>query len=83
MELEPIVRRLVEIQTQKGLNGAEFALLLGIHAGHWSRVKRGLQKAGREVIDGSLRNFPELSFTYTESLQRNMSNDTEKHEAVA
>jgi hypothetical protein len=83
MQLEPIVQRLVEIQAQKGLNGVEFAQLLGVHAGHWSKVRRGLQKAGRDVIDGALRNFPELSFTYTDSLRKSSITPPETHEAVA
>ena len=83
MELEPIVQRLVEIQKEKGLTGTQFAEKLGVHAGHWSKVRRGIHRAGRGVIDGALRNYPELSFTYTDSLRKNMVSDAIKHEAVA
>lgn len=83
MQLEPMVQRLVEIQAQEGLTGAAFARKLGVHAGHWSKVRRGLEKAGKQIIDGALRNYPELMFIYADGLRKSSTTNALKPEVGA
>lgn len=69
MTPEPLVQRLIDLQSTEGLTGAAMAAKLGIDAGHWSKVRRGLVTAGRDTVDGALRAYPELRHVLAESLQ--------------
>lgn len=58
---EPLVQRLIEIQQEEGLSNGAFAAKLGIDQSMWWRVRCSNQRAGRKVIDGALRSYPEVA----------------------
>lgn len=67
--MSELVRRLVQIQTDRGLSNAEFARMLGVNRAMWSMVRSGSREPGKKVIEGAFRLWPELSFVYAQALQ--------------
>jgi transcriptional regulator with XRE-family HTH domain len=55
-----LIEEIKKLQKLKGLNDKEFSLAIGIDAGHWSKIKRGLSTPGARFINGIARTYPEL-----------------------
>lgn len=72
--MSELVRRLVQIQTDRGLTNAEFARMLGVNRAMWSMVRSGSREPGKKIIEGAFRLWPELSYVYAQALQ--ISTDT-------
>lgn len=66
---EPLVQRLIEIQQAEGLSNGAFAAKLGIDQSMWWRVRCSDQRAGRKVIDGALRSYPDLAILLAQDVQ--------------
>lgn len=72
---DPIIKRLIEIQHEKGMTSTSFAELLGLDKSTWSKVRSGdIQSAGRKILDGALRAFPELAYLHVQMLQQRNNN---------
>lgn len=61
MPIGKFVEKLIEKQEQGGLSGNAFARELRISPAIWSRIRRGLRPAGRQVRDAALVKWPELA----------------------
>lgn len=66
---EPLIQRLIEIQQHERLSNGAFAEKLGIDRSMWWRVRRSNQRAGRKVVDGALRCYPELAPLLAQDVQ--------------
>lgn len=60
MDISPLVGRLIEVQTQRGQSDRQFAAALGVDWSYWSYVRKGKRAAGRKLIEGACRAFPEV-----------------------
>lgn len=78
--MSELVRRLVQIQTDRGLTNAEFAKMLGVNRAMWSMVRSGNREPGKKVIEGAFRLWPELSFVYAQALQISTPTRTDRDE---
>lgn len=84
--MSELVKRLVQIQSEKGLTDTAFAATLGVHRVMWSLTRRGKRQPGKRTIEGAFRQWPELSYVYAQSLQISTGsrvNPDEPKEAVA
>lgn len=60
MDISPLVGRLIEVQTEHGQSDRQFAARLGVDWSYWSYVRKGKRAAGRKLIEGACRAFPEV-----------------------
>lgn len=79
---EPLVQRLIEIQQKEGLGNGAFAAKLGIDQSMWWRVRCSSQRAGRKVVDGALRLYPELAPLLAHAMQISTDHPAEKQGAA-
>lgn len=75
---EPLVQRLIEIQQAEGLSNSAFAAKLGIDQSMWWRVRCSSQRAGRKVIDGALRLYPDLAAMLAHPMQIYKDNNADQ-----
>lgn len=74
--IDPIVAKLRRIQADEQVTDVAFARKLGLSVSMWHRVRSGERNAGRKVIHGALRTYPELAYLLVQSL-------TIRHDDVA
>src|SRR4051812_34304890 len=91
-QLNPVVARLIEIQSERSLGNGELAAMLGLNRSQWWRVKTGSSEPGRRFLEAACATFPELGGVYMETIQQapmmhpSIGNDAttpEKAEALA
>jgi hypothetical protein len=68
IELEPIVVALMERQAKLNLSSGKFSRMMGVTPPYWCNIRQGKQRAGRKLIDGALRAFPDLAYLYVREL---------------
>lgn len=79
---EPLVQRLIEIQQAERLSNGAFAAKLGIDQSMWWRVRCSGQRAGRKVIDGALRLYPDLAPTLACTMQISIGDNADTQGAA-
>jgi hypothetical protein len=67
-QLNPVVARLLEIQSERRLGNGDLAAALGLNRSQWWRVKTGASEPGRRFIEAACAAFPELSGVYMATL---------------
>lgn len=60
MDISPLIKRLVEIQRELDASDRQFAAKLGVDWSFWSYARKGERAAGRKLIEGACRAFPEV-----------------------
>lgn len=58
--MEAVTAKLISLQEELGLSGAEMARALGLSEPGWSRIRNGNRKLGAQSLLRALRVFPEL-----------------------
>ncbi len=59
--MEDLIRSIIRVQSEKGLNDIRLAGRLGIDAGAWSKIKNGKAAPGAKFLGALIREFPELT----------------------
>ncbi len=60
MTISPFVTRLTEIQAELGESDRCFAARLGVDWSYWAYARKGARVAGRKLIEGACRAFPDV-----------------------
>jgi hypothetical protein len=55
----PLVRRLIQIQSDRRESDRQFAAHLGLDWSYWSYVRRDERTGGKKLIEAACRAFPE------------------------
>lgn len=55
-----LIEKAEKARVDRGLNDSQFARLLCINHGYWSRLKRGERPIGLAFLEGIVQNIPEL-----------------------
>ena len=74
---DPLVAKLIEIRDREGLSSAAMARRLGVNPSYLHLVLKGERAVGRKMLDGAIREFPEVHAAYARALTFEDVSDTE------
>jgi hypothetical protein len=67
--VDPIVARLIKIETESGMSSRAFARHLGVDPTLWSRVRSGKRRGARDFLERVVSKYPELGYVFVHGVQ--------------
>lgn len=65
---DAVAAKLLEIRDREGLSTAALARRIGVDGSYLHLVFHGDRRPGRKLLDGAMREFPEVQAVYARSL---------------